>query len=100
MGDRYPKFSPFHNVCADDPPAIVFLGSADKLIPVKTAHAFQAAMRKAGVRCELLIFEGKPHGFFNYGREGNRPYYETVTAADRFLASLGWLSGAPTLEQP
>ena len=48
----------------------------------------------------VMIFEGKPHGFFNYGRDGNKPYYETVTAMDKFLASMKWLSGPPTLAKP
>ena len=100
VGDRYKEFSPFHNVTADDPPAIVFLGSADKLIPVQTAYDFQKAMKKVGVDCEVMIFEGKPHGFFNYGKYDNQPYYETVLAADKFLAKLGWLEGEPTLEKP
>jgi acetyl esterase len=100
VGDRYREFSPFHNVSDDDPPAIVFLGSEDKLIPVKTAHDFQAAMEKAENRCEVMIFEGQGHGFFNHGRDKNRPYYETVLATDKFLASLGWLTGPPTLEKP
>jgi acetyl esterase/lipase len=100
VGDRYQEFSPFHNVSADDPPAIVFLGSADKLIPVQTAYDFQAAMREAGVQCEVMIFEDQPHGFFNYGRSGNQPYYETVLATDKFLESLGWLEGPSTLERP
>lgn len=100
VGDRYKDFSPFHNVSADDPPAIVFLGSADKLIPVKTAYEFQKSMKAAGVQCDVKIFEGMPHGFFNYGRNGNKPYYETVVATDRFLESLGWLSGEPTLKEP
>jgi acetyl esterase/lipase len=100
VGKRYKEFSPFHNVSDDDPPAIVFLGSADKLIPVKTVHDFQAAMKKAGNDCEVMIFPGQPHGFFNHGRNGNKPYYETVLATDRFLTSLGWLTGKPTLEKP
>jgi acetyl esterase len=100
VGDRTKEFSPFHNVTGDDPPAIVFLGSKDKLIPVKTVQDFKAAMEKAGVRCETVIYEGQAHGFFNYGRAGGKYYYETVVAADRFLASLGWLSGPPTLEKP
>ncbi len=100
VGDRYQEFSPYHNVTSDDPPAIVFLGSADKLIPVQTAHDFQAAMKKAGVECEVMIFEGKPHGFFNHGKYGGEPYYQTVTASDKFLGSLGWLDGPPTLEKP
>jgi acetyl esterase len=97
VGDRYPEFSPFHNVSKDDPPGIVFLGSADSLIPVKTAHDFKQKMSDVGIQSEVHIFEGMPHGFFNYGSNGNKPYYETVVATDRFLASLGWLKGLPTL---
>ncbi len=100
VGDRYREFSPLHNVTADDPPAIVFLGSADKLIPVETAYDFQKAMEEAGQKCIVKIFEGEPHGFFNYGRNGNKPYYETVLATDRFLTSLGWLTGEPTIKKP
>ena len=96
---RYKEFSPFHNVSNDDPPALVFLGSDDKLIPVKTAYDFQSMMKKEKVRCEVMIFDGQPHGFFNHGRAGNKYYYETVLAMDKFLASLGWLEGAPTLEK-
>ena len=78
----------------------MFFGSNDKLVPVKTAQDFQKQMKMSGLVSELMIFEGQPHGFFNHGRDGNKHYYATVAAADRFLASLGWLSGPPTLEQP
>lgn len=97
VGDRYAEFSPFHNVTKDDPPAIVFLGDKDSLVPVKTAHDFRQKMKEVGVKSEVHIFEGMPHGFFNYGRNGNKPYFETVTAMDRFLSSLGWIEGPPTL---
>jgi acetyl esterase/lipase len=100
VGDRYKEFSPFHNVSADDPPAIVFLGTEDKLIPVATAEAFQSAMRKVGIGAELMTFEGKPHGFFNYGRYDNKPYHETILAMDRFLRSLGWISEPPPKQTP
>lgn len=100
VGKRYKVFSPLHNISPDDPPTIVFLGSADKLIPVETAQKFERAMQKAGNGCETHIYDGQPHGFFNHGRDGNRWYYETLTAADKFLTSLGWLSGPPTLQKP
>jgi acetyl esterase len=100
VGDDYKKYSPFHNVTSDDPPAIVFLGSKDALIPVKTAEQFKQKMEKAGVDCEVMIFDGMAHGFFNYGRHGGKPYYETVLACDRFLNKLGWLKGEPTLKMP
>ena len=54
-------------------------------------------MREAGNWCELVAFEGKAHGFFNYGRDGNTSFEETVRAMDRFLASLGYLEGEPAL---
>ena len=97
VGERFAEFSPFHNVTKDDPPAIVFLGSADVLIPVKTAHDFKQKMSDVGVQAEVHIFEGMPHGFFNHGRNGNKPYYDTVIAMDKFLATLGWIEGPPTL---
>jgi acetyl esterase len=98
IGDRYPEFSPAHNVSPDDPPAILFLGTEDKLIPVATLEKFRAAMHAAGVRCELHLYEGQGHGFFN--AKNTTYFHRTTVAADRFLASLGWLTGAPTLAAP
>lgn len=100
VGDRYPEFSPFHNVTADDPPSIVFLGSNDSLIPVATAEKFRDKCLELGINSELHIYDGQPHGFFNYERSNGVYYYQTVIAADAFLARLGWLEGAPTLEAP
>ena len=96
VGEHYKEFSPAHNITADDPPAVVFLGSKDHLIPVQTAYDFQTEMKKVGVRCDVHIYEGQPHGFYSH----NNPkyYYETVVEADKFLESLGWLKGPPTLE--
>jgi acetyl esterase/lipase len=98
VGDRSAELSPMHNISPGDPPAIVFLGTNDRVIPVSTAEAFDQKMKAAGNRSELMLFEGMPHGFFNFGRYDNKPYYETVVAADRFLVSLGWLTGEPTLD--
>jgi acetyl esterase len=89
-GTEYKKFSPAHNVSADDPPAIVFLGSADKLIPAATLEKFKADMTQAGVRCETFVYDGQEHGFFN--RDPWRT--KTLMEADAFLVSLGWLKPA------
>lgn len=99
VGDRYREFSPAHNISADTPPAIVFLGDKDKLIPVATLEKFQKDMQAVGVRCDTLVFPEMPHGFFNFGKHDNVPYTRTVRAADEFLSSLGWLSGQPTLPE-
>lgn len=94
VGDRYREFSPFHNITSAAPPAIVFVGSQDKLLPSKTVLAFRDAMRKAGVRCEANIYEGQEHGFFNVANQDGRYFRETRDAADAFLVSLGWLKPA------
>ncbi|SVD76264.1 uncharacterized protein METZ01_LOCUS429118, partial [marine metagenome] len=53
----------------------------------------------AGSRSDLHVYAGQPHGFFNKGKKGN--YYEkTVLEMDKFLISLGWLKGKPTIKIP
>ncbi|MDX9981567.1 MAG: alpha/beta hydrolase [Lentisphaeria bacterium] len=89
------EISPLHNLAAGTPPTVVFLGTQDRLIPVATAEAYQQAMQQAGGRCDLHLYEGQGHGFFN---SKNAEYYrKTVRETDRFLASLGYLEGEPTL---
>lgn len=87
--------SPYHHVKAGAPPTILFFGTADTMF--ESARAFQAAMEKAGNRCELDAYEGLPHGFFNAGRNDNKPFLATLEKADRFLGSLGYVSGPPTV---
>lgn len=95
VGKRFKEFSPAHNISKDDPPAIVFLGTQDHLIPVSTAERFKNNMEKAGMRCDVHFYEGVGHGFFN-----KQPYLNaTLIESDKFLASLGWLQGAPTLKE-
>ena len=88
------SFSPMNNIDEKTPPTTVFLGTKDKLIPVATAERYKKLMEKVGVRCDLHVYEGQPHGFFNKTK-----YYETVVEADKFLTSLGYLKGEPTLEK-
>lgn len=98
-GDRAIEGSPLHHVDKGDPPTIVFHGKADTTVPYETAEVFCKAMIEAGNRCELVGFDGRPHGFFNYGRS-RVAYANTVWHMDRFLASLGYLEGEPTVGRP
>ena len=88
----FPEISPAHNITKDDPPTIVFLGSKDSLIPVSTAKKFDADLKAAGVKSEVWIYEGQPHGFFNESKS-KESFLDTVLKMDTFLASLGWLDG-------
>lgn len=98
VGQSYREFSPAHNISADDPPTVIFLGSEDAVISVETTKDFQTQLQKLGVKCDLHVYAGQKHGF--YGKGNPQYFYETVTTADRFLATLGWLKGPPTLEKP
>lgn len=96
IGDAYKSFSPLHNIKNGAPPTIIFLGTNDNLIPVETAKYYQKVMEKVKSRCELHLYEGQGHGFFNYK---NFEYYKkTVSEADEFLQSLGYLNKEPIVE--
>ncbi len=99
LGAEPAAISPTHNVKAGVPPTIVFHGKADSTVPFATVEVFAAAMKKAGNRCEVAGFEGQQHGFFNFGRGENMMFLASLTQADKFLASLGWLNGEPTVEK-
>lgn len=88
------EFSPLHNINKTAPPTTVYLGTKDNLIPVATAELYQKKMKDLGLRCDLHLYEGQGHGFFNVAG-----YYETLLETDKFLVSLGYLTGEPTLKK-
>lgn len=89
IGDQYKNFSPLHNIKSGAPPTLFLLGTNDNLVPVVTAQYYQMVMEKVGSRCDLILYQDQPHGFFNYT---NFEYYKkTVQASDDFLQSLGYL---------
>jgi acetyl esterase len=100
MGIEPRELSPYHHVAKGAPPAAIFHGKNDEVVPHATVAAFAKAMQDAGNRCELFSYDGEGHGFFNYGRDRNVMFVETLRQADKFLASLGYLKGEPTLEEP
>ncbi|WP_309396058.1 alpha/beta hydrolase [Cerasicoccus maritimus] len=78
--------SPLHRV-DELPPTLVEIGDQDNVSPLPMALEFQSAMEQAGQRCDLVLFEGAKHGFFN------RPEYQqqTFEHMNDFLRSLGYL---------
>lgn len=96
FGKSADALSPALHVGKGAPPAIVFHGKDDSLVPFEQAERFAAAMKAAGSRCEVMGFPGEGHGFFNYKGSGaappEHPYTKTLKAADDFLVSLGYLA--------
>ena len=97
MGERWREISPAHNIEKGAPPTIVFLGTEDHLIPVEIAENYKAKMEALGGRCDLHLYEGEGHGFFNESKKDGLYYKKTVHETDLFLISLKYLKGEPQL---
>lgn len=83
IGAAYKDFSPLHNIRKGAPPTIIFLGTEDHLIPVETMKYYETAMERVGSPCELHLYQGQKHGFFNFK---NREIYDsTIDKTDAFL---------------
>ncbi len=91
--------SPIHHIRAGQPPALILHGTADKTVPFETAEKFRDAYVKAGNRCELVAYQGEDHGFFNWNRDDKKHFVGTLTKADEFLKSLGWITGTPNVKE-
>lgn len=93
MEGRYLEISPLHNITKGAPPTIVFFGIKDKTTPVISSKEYKQKMEEVGSRCDLHLFEGAEHSFFNKGDY----FKETLRLTDEFLTSLGYLDGESTL---
>lgn len=91
--------SPLFHVAPGQPPTLLQHGRGDRVVPYTQAERFTAAARAAGNRCDLILLgEDIGHAFVIAAYKWPEPVVvEAVRAADRFLASLGWIEGEPTL---
>lgn len=99
LGVEPQRLSPYHHIARGQPPTIIFHGRSDATVPYQTAEWFTAAMQEAGNRCELVGYEDQAHGFFNFGRSENKFFLDTLARTDRFLTSLGYLQGEPSVAE-
>lgn len=90
--------SPLHSVKKGTPPTLILHGEDDPTVPFSQATAFAKAMKAAGNRCEVAGYKGERHGFFNFGKGGNKMFIATLVRTDEFLQSLGYLKGEATLK--
>ena len=65
------------------PPAMVFHGTADDVMPIEASARFVAAYNRAGGNAKLVPFEGKGHG---WAREAGTEVDEFVKIATEFIA--------------
>jgi acetyl esterase len=88
------RISPLQYVDKDLPPTLILIGSKDRFLVQN--REFMSKAKELGVRVEIDVAEGQPHAYFN-----RSPWMEkTVSSADRFLVSLGYLTKEPRVELP
>ena len=80
------RLSPLNYVRAGAPPVFTVHGDADRVVPHRHAVMLHDALRKHGVRNELISVPGGGHGDFT--REQNEASYLAIRA---FLGGLGLL---------
>lgn len=88
---HYKEFSPYYNIKEGLPPTIIFLGTNDNLIPVDMMEKYRDNMLKSGNVCDLHLYKDQQHGFFNYGRNNNVYYYDTLKKMETFLNRFGYI---------
>jgi acetyl esterase len=99
-GEEFLKYAPAKFVTPAAPPTLILSGEKDQIVPMVYLKKFQAQMQAAGVRCEAVFYAGQGHAFFHRARQNGKFYYATLLEVDKFLASLGWIKGPPTLIVP
>jgi acetyl esterase/lipase len=57
------RVSPITHVSADDPPALIIHGDADKLVPIEQAERIVKEFKEKGVPAELIVKKGALHGW-------------------------------------
>lgn len=97
LGVTPEEISPAHHVAEKAPPTLILVGSEDFLLA--GVRQLVDKMKAAGNRCELDLYEGRSHGFFNQRGKGNADFLKTTESVDRFLKSLGYLEGEPTVKE-
>ena len=85
IGERYRKFSPFHQDKKGMADVLIMVGTEDNLIPVKTMEDFRSDVENSGGNCMLVLYKGQGHGFFNKGRENGKYFRKTRDEMEKFL---------------
>jgi acetyl esterase/lipase len=90
-GRELEEISPVHNVVKGAPPTIIFQGTADEKVSIIEAQWFCKEMDKYGNSCEVVLYEGREHGFHMYFSGTNPDFFSTMETTVKFLSKLGYI---------
>ena len=101
-GRAIEEISPFHNIYKGAPPTIIFQGTADKNVSIQEPQQFCEKMKNNGNTCEVVLYEGRDHGFFHFNlNEGHNPdFYSSMEQTVKFLTALGYINGGQGRSNP
>ena len=100
VAGRGREYSPLEHIERGLPPTIIFQGTADVLTPIEAAKAFCLRAEALKSQCEVVSYEGAPHGFTeiwigledaSLGVKTEAWAEDTMRRTDEFLTKLGWL---------
>ena len=74
--EQFRRASPVHYVDAKDPPLFLMHGDKDVTVPLAQSQQFEAALKAAGVRTQLVVIPGVGHSWIG-------PTLEATQAASR-----------------
>lgn len=96
MRRRYPELmgiameiSPLHHIKKCLPRTLWFCGKSER--DYEQNKEFINLMNKEGNVITFLEYDGMDHGFFHYGRHGNKYFHETVREIEGFLEREGFI---------
>ena len=88
------RHSPSKFLKKRQPPAMIFHGKLDRIVPFEVVEKFARKYQKKNPPGELIGFDGAGHTFFNYNT--NEQNYEIIMrSSDHFLVDLGLLDPDP-----
>ncbi|MFZ4766266.1 MAG: alpha/beta hydrolase [Roseimicrobium sp.] len=76
------------------PPTVLFHGTTDRVVPFDTSFEFARKMKKKKNPCDLVVYEGQGHGFFNFNVSFEL-YHGTLNILDDFLVAQGFVEPNP-----
>jgi acetyl esterase/lipase len=91
-GRNLEEISPVQNIFKGAPPTLIFQGTSDEKVSLRDSEWFNEEMNKYGNQCEVVIYEGREHGFFKYLSGNNPDFFSTMETTVKFLNTLGYIS--------
>jgi len=108
FGGRARELSPVHHLSAGLPPTLVLLGTGDRWISLESVERFQRRALSLGAVCEVVLFEGRSHHFYNHPdyfelrpnlkkQDTSTDFVPSFYVIERFLFEQGFVAEPPRM---